>query len=113
MRCSLRRHVPSDLFPPTSFPDFSKSATSWGGGVKSSTHEPFVGILNVYAIIESNHIYKQLHTTTLVTFKPAANYIYSAVAEDHYGVDELISHTDVDRCRETQCAPHVSIVMLV
>lgn len=49
----------------------------------------------------------------LVTFQPVANYVYSAVAEDHYGVDESISHTDVDRCREAQCAPHVSVVMLV
>lgn len=49
----------------------------------------------------------------LVTFQPVANYVYRAVAEDQYGVDESISHTDVDRCLEAQCVPHMSVVMLV
>ena len=48
-----------------------------------------------------------------MTFQPVANYVYGAVAEDHYGVDESISHTDGDRCQEAQLAPLISVGMPV
>lgn len=56
--------------------------------------------------LSHNRIQSYLQTVThhyLVTFQPVANYVYSAVAEDHYGVDESVSHTDVDRCSSHVC----------
>lgn len=110
MRCSLRRHVPSDLFPPTSFPNFSEC---YQLGESNRQHmSPFGN-----SVCLSHHrIQSYLQTVThhyLVTFQPVVHHVYRAVAEDHYGVDESVSHTDVDRCQEAQCAPHMSVGMPV